>query len=101
MKVVIYEEACKRAPAKTPEVDKELRTQAIGRAGKAKGVASGFTNTGEFRGSIHVSKHEKGYSVDIDDPNALSIVFGHEYEGWARGRPRFEGHDEVIKAILA
>lgn len=101
MKLVLYEERCKTVPARDQTVDAELRLEAIGRASKAKAVAGGFSDSGQFKGSIHVTKHEKGYSVDIDDPNALSIIFGHDYAGWAEGHPRFTGHHEVIDALLA
>lgn len=101
MKLVLNEELCKTVPAKDAKVDAELRVQAIGRASKAKAVAQGFTDSGQFKGSIKVRKHEKGYSVDIDDPNALSIIFGHEYDGWAQGHVPFAGHHEIIGALLA
>lgn len=101
MKIVLSESRCKTVPAKDEGVDAELRIQAIGRAGKAKAVAGVHSDTGQLKGSIHVSKHEKGYSVDIDDPNAVSIIYGHEYEGWAEGHPRFQGHHDIIDAIFA
>jgi hypothetical protein len=106
MKLILDERKCKTVPAKTPEVDAALREEAVKRAHRTKVAASEFSspaqgNTGHFRGSIHPKKHEKGYSVDIDDDNALSIIFGHEYDGWAEGHAPFEGHPEVIHALLA
>ncbi|MFB7420775.1 DUF5403 family protein [Streptomyces sp. NPDC056210] len=101
MKIVLDEQKCKTVPASDPKVNAELRKQALDRAHNAKTAAAGFSDSGQFRGSIHVKSHEKGYSVDIDDPNALSIIFGHNYAGWAEGHMPFEGHPEIIAALLA
>jgi hypothetical protein len=101
MKLVLNDWACRTVPAKDATVDAALRKEAFKRAHNAKTAAAEFSDSGQFRGSIHPKKHEKGYSVDIDDPNALSIIFGHEYDGWADGHAPFEGHPEIIAALLA
>lgn len=101
MKLVLFDYQCRTVPAKAVETDQALRKEAFKRAHNTKTAAAEFSDTGHFRGSIHVKKHEKGYSVDIGDPNALSIIFGHEYDGWAEGHAPFEGHPEIIAALLA
>lgn len=64
--------------AHLPEVKAEVKAEAERRAARIRAVAAGHVDTGRFLASIKTATGDVDTVIYSDDPNALSINYGHQ-----------------------